>query len=50
VLVFVSSRPGLGSDGDVTLGPEWRMLAAFEAANGIITFGCSKGIFAEIAS
>ena len=30
--------------GDVTLGPDWRMLAAFEAANGIIMFGWTTAL------
>jgi hypothetical protein len=30
--------------GDITLGPDWRMLAAFEAANGIIMFGWTTAL------
>ena len=30
--------------GDVTLGPDWRMLSAFEAANGIIMFGWTTAL------
>jgi len=30
--------------GDVILGTEWRLLAAFEAANGIIIFGWSTAL------
>ena len=30
--------------GDITLGPEWRMLAALEAANGIIVFGWTTAL------
>jgi voltage-gated potassium channel Kch len=30
--------------GDVTLGEDWRLLAAFEAANGIIMFGWTTAI------
>ena len=30
--------------GDVTLGPDWRMLAAFEAANGIVMFGWTTAL------
>jgi hypothetical protein len=30
--------------GDVTLGPDWRMLAAFEAANGLIMFGWTTAL------
>lgn len=30
--------------GDVTLGTDWRLLASFEAANGIIMFGWTTAI------
>jgi voltage-gated potassium channel Kch len=30
--------------GDITLGEQWRLLAAFEAANGIIMFGWTTAI------
>lgn len=30
--------------GDVTLGPDWRLLASFEAANGIIMFGWTTAL------
>jgi len=30
--------------GDITLNEEWRLLASFEAANGIIIFGWSTAI------
>jgi len=30
--------------GDVTLGTEWRLLAAFEAANGINMFGWTTAL------
>ena len=30
--------------GDIALGPEWRMLAAFEAANGVIMFGWTTAL------
>ena len=30
--------------GDVVLGPEWRLLSGFEAANGIIMFGWTTAI------
>jgi hypothetical protein len=30
--------------GDITLGADWRMLAAFEAANGIIMFGWTTAL------
>ena len=35
--------------GDVTLDEEWRLLAAFEAANGIIMFGWTTAIIAAAA-
>lgn len=30
--------------GDITLDPAWRLLASFEAANGILIFGWSTGL------
>ncbi|MFV0437886.1 MAG: potassium channel family protein [Desulfopila sp.] len=30
--------------GDVVLGPNWRLLASFEAANGIVMFGWTTAI------
>ncbi len=30
--------------GDITLGPDWRLLASFEAANGIIMFGWTTAL------
>jgi Ion channel len=36
----ISSYTTLGY-GDIVLGPEWRILAALEAANGILLFGWS---------
>jgi hypothetical protein len=30
--------------GDITLGTEWRLLASFEAANGILLFGWSTAL------
>ena len=30
--------------GDITLGEQWRLLASFEAANGIIMFGWSTAL------
>jgi hypothetical protein len=35
--------------GDVTLGSEWRVLAAFQAANGIIMFGWTTALIAAVA-
>jgi voltage-gated potassium channel Kch len=35
--------------GDVTAGHEWRILAAFEAANGIIMFGWTTAIIVAVA-
>ena len=35
--------------GDVTLAAEWRVLAAFEAANGIIMFGWTTAIIVAAA-
>jgi len=35
--------------GDVVLGPEWRILAAFEAANGIIMFGWTTALVVAVA-
>jgi voltage-gated potassium channel Kch len=32
--------------GDVTLADDWRLLASFEAANGIIMFGWSTALVA----
>jgi hypothetical protein len=34
--------------GDVTLPPEWRLLASFEAANGIIMFGWTTALIAAV--
>ena len=30
--------------GDIILGPEWRLLASFEAANGLLLFGWSTAL------
>lgn len=30
--------------GDITLGGDWRLLASFEAANGIIMFGWTTAL------
>ena len=30
--------------GDITLNPDWRLLASFEAANGIIMFGWTTAL------
>lgn len=30
--------------GDITLGPQWHLLGAFEAANGILMFGWSTAL------
>ena len=35
--------------GDVTLGDEWRLLAAFEAANGIMMFGWTTALIVATA-
>jgi hypothetical protein len=35
--------------GDVTLGDEWRLLAAFEAANGIMMFGWTTALIVAAA-
>lgn len=35
--------------GDVTLGEEWRMLAALEAANGIMMFGWTTAIIVAVS-
>jgi hypothetical protein len=35
--------------GDITLDEKWRVLAAFEAANGIIMFGWTTAIIATVA-
>lgn len=34
--------------GDISLGPEWRLLSAFEAANGIILFGWTTAIIVAV--
>ena len=34
--------------GDVTLSPDWRLLASFEAANGIIMFGWTTALVAAV--
>ena len=34
--------------GDVTLGEEWRMLAALEAANGIMMFGWTTALIVAV--
>ena len=36
--------------GDLTLDEEWRLLAAFEAANGIIIFGWTTAIIVAVAN
>jgi len=36
--------------GDLTLDEEWRLLAAFEAANGIIMFGWTTAIIVAVAN
>ncbi len=36
--------------GDITLDEEWRLLAAFEAANGIIMFGWTTAIIVAVAN
>jgi hypothetical protein len=36
--------------GDVTLGDEWRLLGAFEAANGIIMFGWTTALIVAVAN
>ena len=35
--------------GDIVLGEEWRILAGFEAVNGIILFGCTTAIIMAVA-
>ena len=34
--------------GDVTLSPDWRLLASFEAANGIMMFGWTTALIAAV--
>ncbi|MFW2390479.1 MAG: potassium channel family protein [Polyangiales bacterium] len=34
--------------GDITLPPDWRLLASFEAANGIIMFGWTTALVAAV--
>ena len=34
--------------GDVTLPPDWRLLASFEAANGIMMFGWTTALIAAV--
>ena len=34
--------------GDITLDPDWRLLASFEAANGIIMFGWSTALIVAV--
>jgi len=34
--------------GDVTMSPDWRLLASFEAANGIIMFGWTTALIAAV--
>lgn len=35
--------------GDITLGPSWRLLSSFEAANGLLMFGWSTAlVFAAV--
>jgi len=34
--------------GDVTLAPDWRLLASFEAANGIMMFGWTTALIAAV--
>lgn len=36
--------------GDITLGPEWRLLAALAAANGLLVFGLSTAFLVEFLS
>jgi hypothetical protein len=36
--------------GDITLAAEWRMLAAFEAANGVILFGWTTALIVSVAT
>jgi voltage-gated potassium channel Kch len=36
--------------GDVTLGEEWRVIGAFEAANGIILFGWTTALIVAVAN
>jgi len=35
--------------GDITLEPQWRVLAAFQAANGILLFGWTTAIIVAVA-
>jgi hypothetical protein len=34
--------------GDITLSPEWRVVGAFQAANGIILFGWTTAIIVTV--
>jgi hypothetical protein len=34
--------------GDITLGPDWRLLSALTAANGFISFGWSTAYMVEL--
>ncbi len=34
--------------GDITLGPEWRLLSGFAAANGFLSFGWSTAYMVEL--
>jgi hypothetical protein len=34
--------------GDVTLSPDWRLLASFEAANGVIMFGWTTALIVAV--
>jgi hypothetical protein len=34
--------------GDLTLGPDWRLLSGLEAANGFLTFGWSTAYMVEL--
>lgn len=34
--------------GDITLGPDWRLLSGFTAANGFLTFGWSTAYMVEL--
>ena len=36
--------------GDINLGVDWRLLAAFEAANGIIMFGWTTAMIVAVAT
>ncbi len=36
--------------GDITLGPQWRILASFAAVNGLIIFGLNTAFLVEFTS